>query len=324
MVVLPARSMKLGTLAVSAILLTAGSGSPAHALELHGHRGARGLLPENTLPAFKAALKLGVDCLELDVGLTRDRQPVIAHDRLLNPNITRKRGKWISEPVLFKDLNAADIRAFDVGRIKPGTRYAERFSKQRGMDNVAMPLLRDLLALPELVQASNVCLNIEIKRSPKAPEQTHKPGVMADALLQVVTDLGFRPRLRVQSFDWAVLVHIRKVAPDVPLIFLTAERSWLDNVERGRPGRSPWLGGIDIDDAGGSLPAAIKKLGGHTWSPYHRDLTRELLQAAHRLGLKVVVWTVNKVSDMETYKAMGVDGIITDYPDRAVPVIRGR
>ncbi len=310
-------------LSLAAIWFTAaGCVTTAYAVELHGHRGARGLLPENTLPAFKKALQLGVDCLELDVGLTRDKQLVIAHDRSTNPAIVRKGKTWITTPTPLMKLNASDIALFDVGRINPDARYARRFREQRGLDNVRMPLLKDLLALDELRRAANVCLNIEIKTSPDAPDETFAPAEIATALIGLMDATGNRRRLRVQSFHWHSLVHIKRLAPDVPLIFLTAERSWLDNVKRGLPGKSNWLGGLDIDDFKGSVPAAIKHLGGSVWSPYHRDLQPAQLASAHKHGLKVVVWTVNKPSDMKRYKEMGVDGIITDYPDRAVAIMR--
>lgn len=303
-------------------LAAAGHMATAYAAELHGHRGARGLLPENTLPAFKKALQLGVDCLELDVGLTRDRQLVIAHDRSTNPAIARKGKTWITAPTPLMNLSASDIAIFDVGRINPDARYAKRFPEQRGLDDVRMPLLRDLLALDELHRAANVCLNIEIKTSPDAPHETFAPAEIATALIRLMDATGYRRRLRVQSFHWHSLVHIKRMAPDIPLIFLTAERSWLDNVKRGLPGKSNWLAGLDIDDFKGSVPAAIKHLGGSVWSPYHRDLKPVQLALAHKHGLKVVVWTVNKPADMKRYIEMGVDGIITDYPDRAVAIMR--
>ncbi|MEZ5856504.1 MAG: glycerophosphodiester phosphodiesterase family protein [Hyphomicrobiaceae bacterium] len=222
----------------------------------------------------------------------------------------------------LKDLTAAEIKSLDVGRIDPASSYASRHPKQQPADATPMPLLEDVLAMPALQAASNVCLNIEIKTSPKAPHETFPPAVMADALLALVDKFAMRKRLRVQSFDWRSLVHVHAVAPDIPLSFLTAERSWLNNVERGQPGKSEWLAGADIDDHDGSLPRLIKSLGGTYWSPYFRDLTPEALKEAHDLGLQVTIWTVNQPKDIQHYADLGVDAIITDYPDVARSILK--
>ncbi len=109
---------------------------------------------------------------------------------------------------------------------------------------------------------------------------------------------------------------IQKLAPGITTVYLSAEQRWLDNLERGRPGISPWTAGHDLDDFEGSPPAAIRASGGAVWSPYFRDLREAELREAQSLGLKVVVWTVNDSADMAVLIALGVDGIITDSPDR--------
>ncbi|MEZ5844843.1 MAG: glycerophosphodiester phosphodiesterase [Hyphomicrobiaceae bacterium] len=308
-------------LAMIAVVAVQAQFAIAIAQELHGHRGARGLLPENTIPSFERALAIGVDCLELDVGMSKDGTLVISHDPRLNPSIVRRNGNWVTGQTALKDLTNAEIAELDVGRIDPKSKYARQFPDQVAIDGTRMPPLADLLAHQGIRAASRVCLNIEIKTRPNASDETFSPERLADTLIMAVTKAGLRSRLVVQSFHWASLVHIARVAPDVPLSFLTAERPWLDNIERGKPGASAWLGGLDIDDYGGSIPRAIKALNGRFWSVFHRDLTGEALGEAHALGLKVIVWTVNEPAAIRRYLAMGVDGIITDYPDRARAVI---
>lgn len=293
----------------------------ARAAELHGHRGARGLLPENSIAGFTKALEIGVDCLELDVGQSRDGKLVIAHDRMLNPDIVRRDGAWVTIRTPLKDLSVEEIARLDVGRIDPTSRYARTFAKQKAVDGTRMPLLDTLLGLPALRERPRVCLNIEVKTSPAAPRDTVSPAVLADALVARVTEKGLRKRLRVQSFDWRSLVHLRKVAPDIPLSFLTAEQSWLDNVGRKGAEPSPWLAGGDLARHGGSLPKLVKAMGGTWWSPYHKEVDAAAIKEAHDLGLKVVVWTVNAPEDIHRLLEMGVDGIITDYPDRARSVM---
>ena len=105
---------------------------------------------------------------------------------------------------------------------------------------------------------------------------------------------------------------------------LTAEQRWLDNLQRGKPGPSPWTAGHDIDAHGGSVARLVKAGGCRVWSPYFREVSADAVSDAHRLGLRVVVWTVNEEADLDAAIALGVDGVITDYPDRARRVLRAR
>lgn len=288
---------------------------PARAVELHGHRGARGLIAENTLASFAEALKHGVDCIEIDIGMSRDGHLLIHHDRALNPDIAREGENWITTPRRLKDLTLAEVKAFDVSRIRPGTRYAAKYPAQRPLAGAAIPTLEEMLAMPELTARSNVCLNIEIKTSPEAIDDTFPPETIAARLVDVLDAGGFRKRARIQSFDWRNLTYLAEHAPDIELSFLTAERSWLDNVQRGTGKPSPWLAGLDLEAFGGSLPTAIRHLGGTIWAPYHRDIGPDDVAAAHAAGLKVIVWTVNEAADMRRAIRLGVDGLISDYPD---------
>ena len=156
----------------------------AAAFDLQGHRGARGLAPENTLPAFAAALSLGVSTLELDVGVTRDGVVVIAHDRRLNPDITRDaQRRWLQPPApTVRSLIYAEIQRYDVGRIRPGIDYAKLYPEQRPIDGTRMPRLSDLFLLLKKSGNTTVRLNIETKISPLAPEETLDPESFAKAL----------------------------------------------------------------------------------------------------------------------------------------------
>jgi len=162
--------------------------------------------------------------------------------------------------------------------------------------------------------------NMEIKTSPLAPEETLAPAAFAAALARALEQAGvgtgIGARVTVQSFDWRGLAAFQKLAPGIATVYLSAEARWLDNLERGRPGVSPWTAGFDLDDFGGSAPAAIRAAGGAVWSPDFRGLGAAELREAQALGLKVVVWTVNDPADMAALIELGVDGIITDYPDR--------
>ena len=157
--------------------------------------------------------------------------------------------------------------------------------------------------------------------SPLAPDETVAPEAFARAVVGVLRAEGVIERTDLQSFDWRVLHAARRLAPGISTVCLTAEQRWIDNVLRGRPGPSPWTAGLDIDAFGGSVPRLVKAAGCAVWSPFYREVSEEALSEAHALGLRVVVWTVNDVGDMLALARMGVDGIITDYPDRAVEAL---
>ncbi len=290
------------------------------AVEIQGHRGARGLLPENTIPAFERAIALGVDVLELDLGVTRDGVPVVHHDRALDPDRTRDAaGRWLAPPgPLINTLDLAELSGLDVGRAAPGSGVAERFPEQVPRDGARIPALTEVLALGRRPGAEGVRFNIETKLTPLAPKETAGPEEFAGAVVAVLRAEAMIGRTDLQSFDWRVLLEARRLAPGLSTACLTAERHWLDNILRARPGPSPWTAGLDIEAFGGSVPRLVEAAGCSVWSPYYRDLTRKTLDEAHALGLRVVVWTVNEVDDMLALARLGVDGIITDYPDRAI------
>ncbi len=296
--------------------------------DLQGHRGARGLAPENTLPGFEAALAIGVTTLEMDAGMTRDGVLVVHHDRRLNPDRTRgPGGAWLDgarpAPALLA-LDAAALAAYDVGRPRPEGKSAERFPEQEGLDSVAIPTLEAVLARAEALSAGAMRYNIETKISPAEPETSPDPEAFAAALVALLRGNGLAGRASVQSFDWRSLRAVQAQAPEIATVYLTAERDWLDNLRRGEEGASPWTAGLDVDRYEASAPRLIAEAGGAVWSPYYRDLREAELREARRLGLRVVVWTVNDLDDMASLIDLGVDGIITDYPDRLRAVMEAK
>ncbi|WP_422364731.1 glycerophosphodiester phosphodiesterase [Pelagibius sp.] len=294
-------------------------------LDLQGHRGARGLMPENTLPAFETALALGVTTLELDTVMTADGVVVVHHDRRLSTERTRdSAGSWLTEAAAAPliDLTFADLEVYDVGRAKPGSRTARRYPEQAGLDGVAIPSLAAVIARAESLSGGTVRYNIETKISPLSPADSAEPAAFVPALIAVIRNAGVAERAAVQSFDWRTLLLVQEQAPEIETVYLTAEQSWLDNLGRGAREPSPWIGGLAINWAEVTPPAAVKAAGGAVWSPYFRDLKEQDLREAQRLGLRVVVWTVNDPDDMASLIDLGVDGISTDYPDRAGAVMQ--
>jgi glycerophosphoryl diester phosphodiesterase len=298
----------------------------AAAFDLQGHRGARGLSPENTLPGFAAALAVGVSTLELDLAMTRDGALVVSHDRRLNPDLTRDPdGRFLAATgPAIRSLTLAELRHYDVGRLKPGTRYAATFPQQAAMDGVRIPALTEVLDLVRRARADHVRLNIETKLTPSSGAETPDAETFAAAVTRVVEDAGLAARVSVQSFDWRTLMALRRMAPGIERVCLTIDGGHGDTLQRGQPGASPWTAGLDIDAYGGSAPRLAAAAGCRTWSPQFRNLTAAQRQEADALGLKVIPWTVNDAAEMARLIELGVDGIITDYPDRLRAVMGGR
>ncbi len=313
--------------ALSISLLSAGIAMAEDpTFDAQGHRGARGLSPENTLVAFERALSIGVHTLELDTGLSADGVVVVSHDPRLNPAITRDgTGKWLPQkgPALV-DLTFEQIQRYDVGAIDPDSRYRQRFPDADAVDGTRIPSLQQVFELVRREGTDHVRFNIETKIVPNGGTTYPAVDRFVNALLDTIDQADMGARVTVQSFDWRSLQLVQRLAPNIPTVYLTAQQRWLDNIQAGEPGPSPWIAGFDVDEAGGSVPDLVKRAGGAVWSPYFRDLADEDIRRAHDLGLKVVVWTVNDPKDMNDLIDRGVDGIITDYPDRLRAVMKRR
>jgi glycerophosphoryl diester phosphodiesterase len=309
----PSRRIRAG---IAGLVLLAVAAQAA-AFDLQGHRGARGLAPENTLPAFARALSIGVTTLELDVGVTQDGVAVVSHERTLNPDLTRDAdGHWLAArgPAIHA-LTFAELERYDVGRAKPGSRHAQRFPDQRPVDGARIPRLADVFALAARAGNRTVRFNIETKIDPAHPAETLPPQPFAHALIAEVRKAGLADRVTVQSFDWRTLQAVQREAPEIATVYLSARQGWLDNVGAGSTLGSPWTAGFRYSQYG-SVPRMVQAAGGRLWSPYFGDLDAAQLKEAHALGLAVIVWTVNDPASIAAMMDLGVDGIISDYPER--------
>jgi glycerophosphoryl diester phosphodiesterase len=299
--------------------------SAAAGFDLQGHRGARGLAPENTLPAFAGALSIGVSTLELDVAITADGVVVVHHDRRLNPDVARSAdGRWLRAPTrAIRELTFHELQRYDVGRIRPGSDYSRRFPDQRRMDGVRIPRLEDLFALVRHARNDEVRFNIETKISPEAPDETVGAEEFARSLIRVARASGMASRTTIQSFDWRTLAIVQREAAEITTSYLSSQSVSLDNIGAGQAEDSPWTAGVRFRDHG-SVPGMVKAAGGAIWSPNHLELTAALVKEAHDLGLKVLPWTLNDPADMERLMDWGVDGMITDYPNRLRDVMAAK
>ncbi|MDO3700326.1 glycerophosphodiester phosphodiesterase family protein [Micromonospora sp. C28SCA-DRY-2] len=321
--------------ALAAATVTTGLAVPAEAkplpdrtLDVQAHRGGLGLRVENTLAAFGKALQLGVSTLELDVQITEDGQAVVTHDRRVSgakcvdtAPVTPGDPEFPYVGRYVNTLTLAQVRTLDCGSRtladKPG---------QLAVPGARMPLLREVFALVKRYRADDVTLNVETKVEAGAPTETAPREQFVQVTAAEIRRAGLLRQVTVQSFDWGALMRMRQVEPRLPLVALTN----YDFLQTGRPGASPWLGGLDIDDFDGDPVRAVRSFGADAFSPVHGFpqngkvtdpdyrpyVTREMVARAHRHGLKVVPWTVDDVPTMAKLIDDGVDGIITDYPDR--------
>lgn len=311
---------------LAGLLLAAAAPAAAQAFDLQGHRGARGLAPENTLAAFTRALDIGVTTLETDLAVTKDDVLVISHDPALNPALTRDAtGRWLpATGPLINSLTLAELKKYDVGRLDPASRYGQQWTEQKPHDGERIPTLKELFDLVHDKGKDKVRFNIEFKLKPDAPTETPDPRRFAELVVHAVREAKLVSRVTLQSFDWRPLRAVKQIAPDIATACLTIESQGMDNVQRGRSGPSPWAAGLDLATYDGSLAKLVNAAGCTTWSPFWRNVNPAMLAEAKHLGLKVIPWTINDPAEMERQIGMGVDGIITDYPDRLRKVMQAK
>jgi glycerophosphoryl diester phosphodiesterase len=305
--------------------LAVGSANRAAAFDLQGHRGARGLMPENTLPGFARALEIGVTTLETDLAVTKDGVIVLSHDRVLNPDIVRgPDGAWLAAagPTLYS-LTLAELRVFDVGRVRPASKYAQQFDRQSPVDGARIPTLSELFGLAK-ASGKAPRFNIETKLSPEKPAETPDPETFARLVVEAVRAAGLAACTTIQSFDWRTLRIAQRLAPEIETVCLTYKATLRDKTDGDGRRPSLWLAGLDPLDYDGSTPRLVQAAGCGTWSPQFGELSAAAVAEAHALGLKVIPWTVNAPADIARIIDTGVDGLITDYPDRARDVMKAK
>ncbi|MEI6947398.1 glycerophosphodiester phosphodiesterase [Paraflavisolibacter sp. H34] len=261
-----------------------------------GHRGCRGLMPENTLPAFLHALQLGVTTLEMDAVITRDGQVVLSHEPFLSHEITTKPGGGFIPEAEERQYNIYRMTYDEVSRYDVGLKPHPRFPGQQKLAAVK-PLLATVIDNVEArlqLSGGTVGYNIETKCTPAGDGLFHPgPAIFTDLLMQVIEAKGITDRVIIQSFDGRTLQHLHRQYPSVKTSLLVEEP------DRATPEEQ------------------FKKLGfvPHIYSPEYTLVDGSVVAACHRMGVRVLPWTVNELPQMRALKKMGVDGLITDYPD---------
>jgi glycerophosphoryl diester phosphodiesterase len=326
-------------MAASVLWAVAAEARPARGFDLQAHRGGMGLRPESTLSSFGNGMQLGVSTLELDVQITEDGVAVVTHDRQVSPRPCQDTepafpndpeypyvGKYV------KDLTLEQIKTLDCGTRRPTDPNDPYVKTMEMVPGSQMPTLAEVFRLVKRYGADGVMLNVETKVEAGAPQETAPREQFVRVTAREVRRAGFLDRVTIQSFDWGALMRMREVEPRLPLVALTNK----DFLECGQPGASPWLGGIDADDYDCNLVRAADSFGADAISPVHGSpqngavtdpdyepyVTKRMVNEAHAAGMKVVPWTVNDKPTMRKLIDDGVDGIITDYPDRLRGVMR--
>ena len=287
------------------------------AVHVIGHRGTRGLLPESSLPGFAKAIDLKVDMIELDIGITQDEAVVVHHDFTLNPEITRDcTGNWIeNDSIRICDLTYEELLQYDIGMIKPGSDYQNQFPHQESRTECRIPTLEEVVSLVN-ASGQNMILCIEAKFLPKQPLPTHPLEKFSEVLANEIIRLDIATTSIIQSFDWQIAQVIQKLVPRLDVWHLTSQIPSYNTLDESLNGKLTQ--GMRLSDFGGSVPKMVAAAGGEVWSCDVQTLTTELVDESHELGLKVYCWTVNSETDFHRLYAAGIDGIITDYPDRLI------
>ncbi len=286
-------------------------------IKIYGHRGARGDLPENTLESFKYLFKNNINAYETDILISKDLIPVITHDFRLDPSFTKdNEGNWITdENIIIFDLSYDELLKFDVGSLNKLSRYGRRFVNQKTLENQKIPKLSELLELSSKNKSENLLINLEIKSTPDEENLTPTPEEMVKLVMKEVNKSNLQNKIIISSFDWRTLTEIKNLYPEISRAYLSFLQQAGIKIKNTIYNRSPWMSYLPFFEKY-ELPKIIKSQGGKALHPYHKDITKKLVDISHQEDLPVNVWTVNEENDMLKMIEYGVDGIMTDYPLR--------
>ena len=299
-------------------LLDAFRGS-AKIIRIVGHRGARGLFPENSMVGFENILKMGVTLIELDVVFSKDKTPIITHDHTINPSTSRDvDGEFVNENIKVSSLTVEQIKNYEIGRLDLDSDYGKRFPEQAQLDGIYMPTLQELFEKMQQPEFEQMRLMVEIKSEPNYSSQDREN--IASLVIKQIREANLSNKVLLHSFDWLLLSEFKKKDPKITTSFLT-KKGYQNESENYYPSQ------VFMQDAAGysnSVPEKISALGGSVWCPYFKDITRDRLLSARENNLIVVVWTLNERDDIEAMIELGVDAIVTDYPPRVMSALIAR
>ena len=265
--------------------------------DLQGHRGSRGLMPENTIPAMFKAIDLGVTTLEMDVVFTKDNVAILSHEPFFNHEISTKPDGNSVEESEEKSLNIYKMTFAQTQKYDVGIKAHTRFTKQQNL-SINKPSLATLIdSVENYVSATNkakIFYNIETKTKPETDKLFHPaPAAFVDMLMKVIKQKKIEERVTIQSFDRRTLQYLHKKYPTIKTALL-----------------------IEATDKN-SFRKQLKDLGftPTIYSPESALVNQNLITECHKRNIQIIPWTVNDKKEINKFKKMGVDGIISDYPD---------
>ena len=276
-------------------------------IQVFGHRGARGIYPENTMAGFQYLYDIGVTAVEFDVQNAANRLTVLAHD----PHVTLNHEADIR---LVRKTTAEQVKQLKVGALRPASTDHILFPDQARLPHEKVPTFDAFCAWA--TDHAPMLLNVEIKSHALNTDLYDAPDVIVSDVVDIIERHDLSNRCVISSFDWRVQAACAKRNPQIKRGYLTLEQAHGTTMEPNVIDGSLWLDGVSLNNHNASLPQVIADLGGKVWCPFFKDLTVDALRQAQDLGLLVNVWTVNEIVDMDRMIAFGVDGIISDYPAR--------
>ena len=302
------------------------------ALDIQGHRGARGLFPENTLVGFRKTIEMGVTTLELDLNLSKDLGLIVYHDPYINQNLCLDdNGDSIATDMfgygpLISNLTLKEIKTFDCGSLNPDVlRFPQ--PPRKNIPGEKIPILQEVFDLLAEYPEKNIWLNIELKISTEF-QLTAPIDAFVKAVVQVINHNSAANKVNIQSFDWQVLESVKIQAPYIKTAALLGQFTF-KSINDSVP--SPWLNGIHFEKSGSTALTMLKKAENYIdiFSPSWRLIMPEdslfLGNTVNELknnGFPVIPWTINRTKTMEKVILQDVDGIITDYPDSLLMVMK--
>jgi glycerophosphoryl diester phosphodiesterase len=281
-----------------------------------------GRFPQNTRSGFTYCLAQSFDGIEFDVHLSSDGHVVVHHDYRLNPRIARDgSGRWIDAPgPAIRDLTLRELRAFDVGRYRPGSNELTEYPEYRAIDGEPVPSLRDLLDSYQQHDGA-ATLWIEIKSSPYQRDIGSHPNALVSRVIEDVVSAGVQHRTVLLAFEWDALRYARSINSEIATDFLTLNHAHVVALNRrlGRIDPNLLYGAFDPRRHDDSIPKAIAAAGGDWWGPYVHDVTATDVAEAQRLGVRVNLWNVDSNdAAMERALSLNADAITLSDPDLLV------
>ena len=314
---------------IGSILLCISCNKDIAFLDVQGHRGARGLFPENTIEGFKRTLELDISTLELDLVITKDHIPIVYHDFYINPNLCLdENGDSINNKKsdLIYDYTLREIKQYDCGSLNPDL---ERFPEppRINIPGEKIPTLYEVFDLIHEYPNRNIWLNIEIKFNPEK-QLTAPINIFVSEVIKIIKKYNSTDNVNIQSFDWEVLEIVKSIDPSIltaGLLDYSTVKSSNDSIP------SPWLNGIHFENTGGTSLSILNEANKYidifspNWKlviPNHSRYLGNTVTEIQNSGFTVIPWTINRTDIMINLIKEKVDGIITDYPDSLLMVMR--